>query len=67
MVEESTHVTELRTAIAAVRTRNGPLNQIHQALGRTVPTCTDPTLVAGETVVKAAHIQELRTAVNALP
>jgi hypothetical protein len=32
-----------------------------------VPTYTDPTLVAGETVVKAAHIQELRTAVNALP
>jgi hypothetical protein len=32
-----------------------------------VPTYTDPALVAGETVVKAAHIQELPTAVNAQP
>ena len=32
-----------------------------------VPTYTDPTIVAGETVSKAAHVQELRNAVRALP
>jgi hypothetical protein len=48
---------ELRTAI----------NQIYQALGRTVPTYTDPTLVPGQTTARAAHIQELRNAVTALP
>jgi len=51
------HITELRTAI----------NQIYQALGRTLQTYTDPTLLPGRTVVKSAHIQELRNAVSALP
>jgi List-Bact-rpt repeat protein len=54
---KAVHITEMRTAI----------NQIYQALGRTVPTYTDPTLVAGQTTAKAAHVQELRSAVSALP
>jgi hypothetical protein len=54
---KAAHVAELRTAI----------NQIYQALGRTVPTYTDPTLVPGQTTARAAHIQELRNAVTALP
>jgi Divergent InlB B-repeat domain len=54
---KAAQLTEMRTAI----------NQIYQALGRTVPTYTDPTLVAGQTTAKAAHVQELRSAVSALP
>jgi hypothetical protein len=54
---KAAHITEMRTAI----------NQIYTALGRTLPTYTDPTLVPGQTVAKAAHIQELRSAVSALP
>jgi hypothetical protein len=54
---KAAHITEMRTAI----------NQIYQALGRAVPTYTDPTLVVGQTMAKAAHVQELRNAVSALP
>jgi hypothetical protein len=43
------------------------INQIYQALGRSVPTYTDPTLIVGQTRAKAAHLQELRNAVSALP
>jgi hypothetical protein len=32
-----------------------------------LPTYTDPTIVAGQSVSKAAHVQELRNAVIALP
>ena len=52
---KSAHVTELRTAVNAVRTLAG--------LG--AGTYTDPTLTAGVTLVKAAHITELRTALDA--
>jgi hypothetical protein len=45
---------ELRTA----------LNQARAALGLIPISYTDPTLVAGTTVVKAAHIQELRNGVK---
>ena len=54
---KAAHITEMRTAI----------NQIYQALGRSVPTYTDPTLIVGQTMPKAAHVQELRNAVSALP
>ena len=54
---KASHIAELRTAV----------NQIYQALGRTLPTYTDPTLVTGQTIAKAVHVQELRTAVSALP
>jgi hypothetical protein len=54
---KAAHITEMRTAI----------NQIYQALGRSVPTYTDPTLIVGQTRAKAAHLQELRNAVSALP
>ena len=54
---KAAHISEMRTAI----------NQIYTALGRTLPTYTDPTLVPGQTKAKAAHIQELRNAVTALP
>jgi hypothetical protein len=48
------HVQELRTAIAPARS----------TLGLTTIVYTDPTLTAGTTLVKAAHVQELRNAVK---
>jgi hypothetical protein len=53
-IMKATHITELRTAINAARTRNG----------LTAAAWTDPTLSAGATMIKAVHILELRTAVN---
>jgi outer membrane scaffolding protein for murein synthesis (MipA/OmpV family) len=44
---KAVHVTELRTAVAGVLS----------AIGVT-PSYTDPTIVAGTTVVKGAHIQD---------
>jgi hypothetical protein len=35
--------------------------------GRALPAYTDPTIVPGQTVSTAVHLQELRTAVSALP
>jgi len=52
---KSAHITELRTAVNAVRTLAG--------LG--AGSYNDPTLTAGVTLVKAAHINDLRTAINA--
>jgi hypothetical protein len=50
-------VGDLRTA----------LQQAYAAAGRPAPSFpTDPTIVPASTVIKAAHIQELRTAVLAL-
>ena len=51
------HIVEMRSALGQVYTR----------LGRTLPAYTDPTIVPGQTVSKAAHIQELRAAVTAVP
>jgi hypothetical protein len=46
-------LTELRTA----------LTQAYQAAGRTAPTYTDPTALS---VIKAIHLNELRTAIRTL-
>src|SRR2546425_6115264 len=53
-VVKAVHITELRTAINAARTRNG----------LAASTWTDPTLTARSTTLKAVHITELRTALN---
>jgi len=52
-VGKAVHVTELRTAIAAARARNG-----------LAAFAWGETLTAGTTTLKAAHITELRTAVT---
>jgi len=49
------HLTELRTA----------LNDAYLAVGRTPPTYTDPT-AAAELIIKAVHLNELRSGVRAL-
>jgi hypothetical protein len=49
------HVTQLRTAVNAVRTL--------AALG--AGTFIDPTVTSGVTVIKPAHVTDLRTALNA--
>lgn len=54
-VMKATHITQLRTAVNAVRTL--------ASLGG--GTYTDPTVTAGVTAVKAAHINDLRTAIDA--
>lgn len=51
----ATHVTQLRTAVEAVRALAG--------IG--AGTYTDPTLTAGVTTAKAAHVNDLRTALDA--
>jgi subtilisin family serine protease len=53
---KAVHLTEMRTA----------LNAVYSALSRTPPAYTEPTLVAGSTVIKAVHITELRSALMAL-
>ena len=52
---KAAHVTELRTAVNAVRTL--------ASLG--AGSYTDPTITANTTQVKAVHINDLRTAINA--
>jgi hypothetical protein len=49
------HVTQLRTAVNAVRTL--------ASLG--AGSYTDPTVTAGVTAIKAAHVNDLRTAIDA--
>jgi hypothetical protein len=51
---KAVHIQELRTALAPARA----------TLGLTTIVYTDPTLTAGTTLVKAAHVQELRNAVK---
>ncbi len=41
------------------------LQDAYVAASRTVPTYTDPTLVLQQTIIKAAHINELCAAVTA--
>jgi hypothetical protein len=53
---KAVHILELRTA----------LNQVYTKRGLALPVYTDPTLAAG-TTSKAAHIQQLRNFVSALP
>ena len=50
------HLTELRVA----------LDEAYAAAGRPAPDYTDPMVTAGETVIKASHVMELRAAVAAL-
>src|SRR2546426_828887 len=50
------HVVDLRTA----------LDEIAQASGQPHPSFTDATIVVGETVVKAAHLNDARSALRAL-
>lgn len=50
------HLTELRTA----------LGDVYDAADSPLPTYTDPTIVPGVTVMKVAHVVELRTAVVAI-
>ena len=54
-VVQAAHITQLRTAVNAVRTL--------ASLG--AGTYTDATLAAGVTPLKAAHVNDLRTAINA--
>ena len=51
---KATHIQELRTA----------LNQARTTLGISAITFTDPTLTAGTSILRAAHIQELRSGVK---
>lgn len=51
---KAVHIQELRTA----------LNQALTALGINVITFTDPTITPGATIVRAAHVQELRGGVK---
>ena len=50
------HITELRTA----------LGQAYSAAGMAPPVYTDPAIVPGVTIVRAAHVAEIRNAVIAL-
>ena len=49
------HLAELRIA----------LNDAYRAIGRTPPTYTDPIVAAG-LIIKAIHLNELRSGVRAL-
>jgi hypothetical protein len=53
-VVRATHITDLRTALDAARS----------TLGLGALAYTDPTLTAGTTRIKAAHVQELRAGVE---
>ncbi|MBI2988507.1 MAG: hypothetical protein HYY45_17235 [Deltaproteobacteria bacterium] len=48
------HITELRTA----------LDGVYDAQSKTKPSYTDPTIAAGQTVIKKAHIAEIRNAIR---
>jgi len=50
------HVTELRTA----------LDGVYDAQSKTKPTYTDPTITAGQTTIKKAHIAEIRSNIKAV-
>ena len=56
MTAATTHVTDLRTA----------LQQAYTSAGDPSPTFTEPSLVPGNTVIKAVHLHELRDAVIVL-
>lgn len=56
VVVKTVHILELRTALRGA----------YVAAGRAVPSYTDPTLTAQQTVLRAVHIQELRAAVLSL-
>jgi hypothetical protein len=53
---KAVHLLELRTA----------LNEVYQVLGKPLPTYTNTTIVARQTVLGALDIDELRSAVQAL-
>lgn len=51
---KAVYLTELRTA----------LNGVYDKLGQVRPTYTDPTITAGQTTIKKAHVAEIRNAVK---
>jgi hypothetical protein len=53
---KAVHFTQMRSALIAA----------YQAAGRTPPSFADPVLSAGVTLIRAAHITDLRAAVEAL-
>lgn len=87
---EAAHITELRTAVDAMRAAAGfpplapdgtigvgqlirashlealrtGLDAARSAIGLSALTYTDPTLIVGTTLIKAAHVQELRDGVK---
>ena len=48
---QGSHLSDLRTA----------LTQAYAAAGKPAPTYTDPTITAGQTVIKPSHLNELRS------
>ena len=54
LLVQKVHIDQMRTA----------LNQARTALGLPAIGYTDPTITAGTTLIKAAHIQELRNGVK---
>lgn len=67
---KAVHILELRTAINTLRAGKGLARAALSAVCATVPgTCgayTDPTLTPGQTVIKAANLNEVRANVVAL-
>jgi len=86
MIAKSSHVTQLRSAVNAVRTLAGigtatftggttilashinelrsRLDEARSALSLAPVSYTDPSITAGSTVIKAAHIIDLRNGVK---
>ncbi len=56
VVVKAAHIDELRSR----------LQDVYSSAGRTPPFFTDPILTPGQTIIKAVHIAELRTAVLAI-
>src|SRR5439155_126361 len=54
---------DFASGVAGVR---AALEATYVAAGVTPPTYTDPTIAAGETVIKASHVTEARNAVRAI-
>jgi len=53
-IVKQVHITQLRTA----------LDEVFDALSPPRPTYTDLAIVVGQTVIKKAHIAEIRSAIG---